>query len=172
VGRYGERVRCPYCREAEDKVVDSRTTDEGAAIRRRRECLRCGRRYTTYERLEDLPLLVRKRSGQKDPFDRAKIVAGIARAAVNRPLDGATIDAVASEVEEEVRAAGPEVGSDRVGLAVLERLRALDPVSYLRFASVYKGFDDVRDFEREVGLLTKTTAPKRRRSRRAAGEGG
>ncbi|HZJ25831.1 MAG TPA: transcriptional regulator NrdR [Acidimicrobiia bacterium] len=157
-------MRCPYCRAADDKVVDSRLTEEDAAIRRRRECLVCSRRFTTYERLEELPLLVVKRSGQKDPFDRAKVTAGIARAAVNRPVEPDTIEALAAEVEEELRGVGLEVGSDQVGLAVLERLRTLDPVSYLRFASVYKGFEDVSDFEREVGLLTKTTAPKRRRS--------
>ena len=145
-------------------MVDSRLTEEDAAIRRRRECLVCSRRFTTYERLEELPLLVVKRSGQKDPFDRAKVTAGIARAAVNRPVEPDTIEALAAEVEEELRGVGLEVGSDQVGLAVLERLRTLDPVSYLRFASVYKGFEDVSDFEREVGLLTKTTAPKRRRS--------
>lgn len=155
-------MRCPYCREADDKVVDSRLTDEGAAIRRRRECLACGRRYTTYERLDDVPLTVVKRAGQREPFDRAKLVAGISRAAVNRPVDEATIEGIAVEVEEGLRALGAEVASDQVGFAVLERLRVLDPVSYLRFASVYKGFDDVADFEREVGLLQKTTAPKRR----------
>jgi transcriptional repressor NrdR len=155
-------MRCPYCREVDDKVVDSRLTDEGAAIRRRRECLACGRRYTTYERFDDVPLTVVKRAGQKEPFDRAKVAAGISRAAVNRPIDEATIDAVAAEVEEGLRAIGAEVGTDQVGIAILERLRVLDPVSYLRFASVYKGFEDVADFEREVGLLHKTTAPKRR----------
>ena len=160
--QYSEGMRCPSCHELDDKVVDSRLTDEGGAIRRRRECLACGRRYTTYERFDDVPLLVVKRSGQKEAFDRAKVVAGISRAAVNRPVDAATIEAVAAEVEEGLRAIGAEVGADQVGFAVLERLRTLDPVSYMRFASVYKGFDDVADFEREVGLLQKTTAPKRR----------
>lgn len=165
-GSYGEPVRCPYCRTTDDKVVDSRLSENGAAIRRRRECLTCNRRYTTYERLEDLPLLVVKRSGQHDPFDRAKVIAGIERATVNRPVEPATIEALAAEIEEELRGLGIEVGSDQVGRAVLERLRGLDPVSYLRFASVYKGFENASDFEREVGLLTKTTAPKRRRRRR------
>ncbi|MGZ8642025.1 MAG: transcriptional regulator NrdR [Actinomycetota bacterium] len=155
-------MRCPFCHEVDDKVVDSRVTEEGAAIRRRRECLACGRRYTTYERFDDVPLVVVKRAGQKEPFDRAKVVAGISRAAVNRPVDAATIEAVAIEVEEGLRVIGAEVGTDQVGFAVLERLRVLDPVSYLRFASVYKGFEDVADFEREVGLLQKMTAPKRR----------
>ncbi len=155
-------MRCPYCLEVDDKVVDSRLTEEGSAIRRRRECLGCGRRYTTYERLDDVQLIVVKRSGHKEPFDRAKLAAGIASAAVNRPVEPATVDAIAAEVEEELRAGGAETGTDPVGLAVLERLKVLDPVSYLRFASVYKGFDDVSDFAREVGLLQKTTAPKHR----------
>jgi transcriptional repressor NrdR len=154
-------VRCPFCRANDDKVVDSRLADEGAAIRRRRECLSCGRRYTTYERVEEVPLVVRKRSGEVEPFDRAKLRSGIERAASGR-LDDATIDAVVVDVEEALRADGGEVGSDQVGVAVLERLRGLDAVAYLRFASVYKGFEDLADFEREVGELQKTTAPKQR----------
>jgi transcriptional repressor NrdR len=154
-------VRCPYCRENDDKVVDSRVADEGGAIRRRRECLVCGRRYTTYERVEEVALDVRKRSGEIEPFDRAKLRSGVERAASGR-LDDATIDEVAAGVEEELRAVGAEVPSDRVGLAVLERLKVLDHVAYLRFASVYKGFEDLADFEREVGELQKTTAPKQR----------
>ncbi len=154
-------MRCPFCRANDDKVVDSRVADEATAIRRRRECLACGRRYTTYERVEDVAVVVRKRSGSTEPFDRVKLRAGIERAATGR-LDDATIDAVVLAVEEELRAEGGEVASDRVGLAVLERLRALDPVAYLRFASVYKGFEELADFEREVGELQKTTAPKRR----------
>jgi len=154
-------VRCPYCRENDDKVVDSRVADAGAAIRRRRECLVCGRRYTTYERVEDVGLVVRKRSGASEPFDRTKLRAGVERAATNR-LDDAALDALVTGVEEEFRALGGEVGSERVGLAVLERLRGLDHVAYLRFASVYKGFEDLADFEREVGELQKTTEPKRR----------
>jgi transcriptional repressor NrdR len=155
-------VRCPYCRANDDKVVDSRLAEESAAIRRRRECLACGRRYTTYERVEELPLLVQKRSGVVEPFDRAKLHAGIERAAHGR-LDGETIEVLAGGLEEELRELGPEVSSDQVGLAVLERLRALDPVAYLRFASVYKGFEDLADFEREVTELQKNTEPKRRR---------
>src|SRR5215204_5317911 len=150
---YRGAVRCPYCQTADDKVVDSRPSDDGAAIRRRRECLTCGRRFTTYERLEELPLMVVKRAGVKEPFERGKVEAGIQRAVTHRP------------VEEGLRAAGAEVSSERVGLAVLERLRDLDPVSYLRFASVYKGFEDVTDFEREVAVLQKSTEPKRHPAR-------
>jgi transcriptional repressor NrdR len=154
-------VRCPYCRANDDKVVDSRVADEATAIRRRRECLACGRRYTTYERVEDVAVVVAKRSGSAEPFDRVKLRAGIERAATGR-LDDPTIDTIVTAVEEELRAEGGEVGSDRVGLAVLEQLRALDPVAYMRFASVYKGFEELADFEREVGELQKTTAPKAR----------
>jgi transcriptional repressor NrdR len=154
-------VRCPYCRANDDKVVDSRLAEDAIAIRRRRECLACGRRYTTYERVEEVAVLVRKRSGLTEPFDRATLRAGIEHAGTGR-LDAATIDAVVTQVEEELRAEGGEVASDRVGVAVLEQLRGLDPVAYLRFASVYKGFEELADFEREVGELQKLTAPKHR----------
>lgn len=153
-------VRCPYCHGMDDKVVDSRMADGGAATRRRRECLRCGRRYTTFERVEEAHIVVVKRSGEREPFERAKIADGVRRAAKNRPIAEDDIAALAAAVEEQVREQGPEVGSEVVGKAVLDRLRALDPVAYLRFASVYKGFEDVTDFEREVGLLQKTTSPK------------
>jgi transcriptional repressor NrdR len=154
-------VRCPYCRANDDKVVDSRVAEESMAIRRRRECLACGRRFTTYERVEEAPLLIRKRSGATEPFHAAKLRAGIQRSASGR-LDDPVVDQVVTAVEEELRAMGGEVSSDRVGMAVLERLRALDHVAYLRFASVYKGFEDLADFEREVVELQKTTEPKQR----------
>jgi transcriptional repressor NrdR len=153
------------CASLDDKVVDSRLAEDGVAIRRRRECLACGRRFTTYERLDDLPLHVIKRSGDREPWDRAKVVAGLHAAAKNRPRADELIDDIALQVEEEARLAGPEATSEQVGLAVLERLRALDEVAYLRFASVYKGFADADDFAREArdaGLLTKATAPKPR----------
>jgi transcriptional repressor NrdR len=160
-------MRCPFCHRADDRVVDSRTAEGGAAIRRRRECARCGRRFTTYERVEDLPLVVLKRSGSVEPFSRDKVLVGVRKAAVNRPgLDERTLARLAATVESRVREDGPEVRSEEVGLAVLECLRDLDDVAYLRFASVYKGFEDVADFEREAQLLQegrpleKTTAPK------------
>jgi transcriptional repressor NrdR len=142
-------------------VVDSRQAEDGSAIRRRRECLGCGRRFTTFERLEELPLVVVKRSGEREPFRRDKIVAGLQAASKGRPLGDEQRDAVAAAVEETLRLEGPEVTSEQVGLAVLDELRTLDEVTYLRFASVYKGFDDLRDFQRELGLLRKATAPKR-----------
>lgn len=153
-------MRCPACGADDDKVVDSRLADDGAAIRRRRECLTCGRRFTTYERVDEVPAAVVKRSGYRELFDRAKIVAGLRAAAKNRPVSAEQMEALAVEVEESLKLEGPEISSQQIGMAVLERLRALDQVAYVRFASVYKGFADVGDFEREVGLVTKATKPK------------
>jgi transcriptional repressor NrdR len=156
------RVRCPWCQSLEDKVVDSRLAEDGVAIRRRRECLSCNRRFTTYERLEEAPLWVVKRGGQREPFDRAKVVAGVRAATKNRPVSEEELEEIAQQVEEALRGEGVEVTSQQIGVTVLERLRDVDDVAYLRFASVYKGFADLGDFQREVGLLTKTTEPKRR----------
>ena len=143
-------------------MVDSRTADDGAAIRRRRACLACGRRFTTFERIEEAPLMVVKRSGQRETFDRAKLVAGLRAATKNRLGVADRVEGLAAELEDSFRLSGPEVTSQAIGIAVLDRLRDVDEVAYLRFASVYKGFEDVGDFEREVGLLTKSTEPKRR----------
>ena len=154
-------MRCPWCGHPEDRVVDSREAQEGQVTRRRRECLACGRRFTTYERLEEVALTVTKRSGERVPFDRSKIVEGVRAASKNRPVTEEAMQSLASDVEEAIRISGPEVTSQQVGLAVLERLRALDEVAYLRFASVYKGFSGALDFEREAGMLTKSTEPKR-----------
>ena len=153
-------MRCPGCSSLDDKVIDSRLAEEGAAIRRRRECLDCGRRFTTFERLEESPLVVVKRSGLREPFVRTKIVAGVGSAAKNRPIGADQIEALAAEIEESLRLEGPEVPSARIGLAVLDRLRGLDDVAYLRFASVYKGFEAPSDFEREMGLLTRHDRPE------------
>lgn len=147
-------MRCPSCSSLDDKVVDSRLADEGAAIRRRRECLDCGRRFTTFERVDEVALVVLKRSGVREPFRRAKVVAGVAAAAKNRPLGPEQLEGLAADVEESLRFEGSEVTSARVGAIVLERLRALDEVAYVRFASVYKGFDAPGDFEREVLALS------------------
>jgi transcriptional repressor NrdR len=157
---YGQHVRCPACTSIDDRVVDSRASDDGTAIRRRRECLACGRRFTTFERLEEVPLTVVKRSGVREPFDREKIIAGLRAATKNRPVTSDDLAAVGAEIEESLRLDGPELRSERIGLAVLDRLRTLDQVAYVRFASVYKEFDDPADFEREISLLTKATAPK------------
>ncbi|HXW39303.1 MAG TPA: transcriptional regulator NrdR [Acidimicrobiales bacterium] len=153
------RVRCPHCLADDDRVVDSRIAEDGAAIRRRRECAGCGHRYTTFERIEEVPLSVVKRSGLREPFERGKVIDGLRAATKNRPVTESVLETVARDVEDELREAGPVATSEEVGLAVLDRLRAVDEVAYLRFASVYKGFEGAEDFRREVGLL-KTTAPK------------
>jgi transcriptional repressor NrdR len=158
-------MRCPFCLADDDKVVDSRPAEEAVVVRRRRECLACGRRFTTHERVVELPLMVVKRSGEREPFERAKLARGIERAVAGSPIDAGAVDALVLDIEEETRAAGAEVASERLGRAVLERLQALDPVSYLRFASVYQGFESPADFERAVIELEKTTAPKRERTR-------
>ncbi len=152
-------MRCPNCSSLDDKVVDSRLADEGVAIRRRRECLGCGRRFTTFERIEEVGLVVVKRSGLREPFRRPKVVAGVRAAAKNRPVSADQLETLAGDVEEALRLEGSEVSSARVGAIVLERLRALDEVAYVRFASVYKGFDDPGDFEREIVALSKTDRP-------------
>ena len=152
---------CPYCGDEEDKVVDSRIAEEGRAIRRRRECLNCGRRYTTFERAEEVPLLVAKRNGVEEPFDLEKVVAGIRMAVKNRPVSEAEVTALAVDVEEAMRADSRRpIPSSEIGREVLERLRELDDVAYLRFASVYKDFQELDDFEREAAVLLKRSPPK------------
>lgn len=159
--RYRDGVRCPDCAIDHDKVVDSRAAEEGQVTRRRRECLACGHRFTTFERVEEVALVVVKRSGEREDFSRAKVVAGLAAATKNRPVTDRQRVALAAAVEESLRLeGGGEVPSQRIGWAVLERLRELDQVASVRFASVYKEFDDPTDFAREVGLLTKGTLPK------------
>lgn len=160
-------VRCPACGSFDDKVVDSRQSDDGSSIRRRRACLSCSRRFTTFERLEEVPLTVVKRSGDREPFDRAKVIAGLRAATKARPVTEDQLEDVTTAVEEALRLDGVDVTTAEVGAAVLERLRDLDLVAAVRFASVYKEFDDLADFERELGeltrasALTKATEPKR-----------
>lgn len=165
-------MRCPSCSSVEDRVVDSREVDDGGAVRRRRECLACGFRFTTFERSPVVSLLVVKRSGAREPFDRAKLIAGIQAACKNRPVDADDVGALVDAVAEAARQDGAEVASQKIGVAVLDRLRELDDVAYLRFASVYKGFEDAGDFAREVGLLTKRTAPKQHGDARATRDAG
>jgi transcriptional repressor NrdR len=155
-------MRCPYCDNEEDKVVDSRTADEGRAIRRRRECLACARRFTTFERQEETPLLIGKRNDVEEPFERSKIVDGVIAAAKNRPVTLAAIETLAEDVEDALRAFPKRpVPSAEIGREVLERLAVLDEVAYLRFASVYKDFQELNDFERELGILLKKSPPKK-----------
>jgi transcriptional repressor NrdR len=154
-------VRCPSCDSLDDKVVDSRQAEDGGSIRRRRQCLNCDRRFTTFERIEVAALVVVKRSGHAEPFDAHKIAIGVQPAIKGRPVGAQEVEALALAVEEQLRLEGGSgVTSERIGRAVLEGLYELDVVAALRFASVYKGFDDLADFERELTLLTKDTAPK------------
>ena len=157
-------MRCPWCGHREDKVVDSRPAEQGAAIRRRRECLSCGRRFTTFERIEDVGLVVIKRDGSREPYLREKVVAGIRKAIVNRPVTEEQVAQLTDRVEERLRRRGPEVTSQQVGLEILSQLARLDQVAYVRFASVYRDFQEITDFEREVGTLQKK-APAKPRNR-------
>ena len=150
-------MRCPYCGHLEDRVVDSREAQEGQATRRRRECLGCGRRFTTYERVEEVFPHVVKKDGRREAFDRRKIVEGLLRACQKRPVSREQIDDLVSGVERRVQELGErEVRSAVVGEAVMERLRELDKVAYVRFASVYRAFADVGEFMNELkGLAAK-----------------
>lgn len=152
-------MRCPSCGTDDDRVVDSRPTAGGQAIRRRRECGACGARFTTFERVERPALRVRKRSGAVVAFEPAKVREGMARAAKGRISDE-LLDQAAGAVEATVRSNGPVVSSEQVGLAVLAQLRGLDEVAYVRFASVYKDFQGPEDFEKELSSLRKDAPPK------------
>ena len=168
-------MRCPYCRHADSRVVDSREAEDGQLIRRRRACPECGRRFTT---VEEAVLAVVKRSGVTEPFSRQKVAAGVRKACQGRPVDDDAIALLAQRVEEAVRARGAaEVPSQDVGLAILGPLRELDEVAYLRFASVYRSFDTLDDFEREIAALRAAamarldatpTSPARRQAGSAA----
>lgn len=156
-------MRCPYCSADQDRVVDSRPAEGGAAIRRRRACLACGQRFSTYERSEQVALAVRKRSGLVEPFDRDKIAAGIEKATKNLPVEPEAVHRAVAVVEARVRGLGRrEVPSELVGSEVLAALRQLDPVAYVRFASVYKGFTTTADFTRELASLQADLADGRR----------
>jgi transcriptional repressor NrdR len=151
-------VRCPYCRHADSRVVDSREADDGQLIRRRRACPECGKRFTT---VEEAVLAVVKRSGVTEPFSRSKIMAGVRKACQGRPVDEDAIALLAQRVEETIRARGAaEIPSHEVGLAILGPLRDLDEVAYLRFASVYKSFDSLDEFEREIAALRESATAR------------
>ena len=144
-------MHCPFCRHGDSRVVDSRTADDGTAIRRRRQCPECGRRFTT---IETARLSVLKRSGANEPFSRAKVLAGVRKACQGRPVSEDDLALLAQRVEETVRSnGGPEIAAHDIGLAVLGPLRELDEVAYLRFASVYRGFTSMADFEAEIEAL-------------------
>lgn len=144
-------MRCPYCNHTEDRVVDSRTSREGRAVRRRRECLECGRRFTTYEYVEERPLQVVKRTGEVEAYDRRKLLRSLEVAAAKRPIVAAEIDAIVEGIERELdRSDATEVESGRLGEMVMERLKARDHIAYVRFASVYRNFQDLTEFFEEL----------------------
>lgn len=147
-------MHCPFCRHTDSRVVDSRTADDGSSIRRRRECPNCGRRFTT---LESCSLLVRKRSGVLEPFSRDKVIFGVRRACQGRPVTDDQLSLLAQQVEEAIRNTGQaRVDSHQVGLAILDPLRELDEVAYLRFASVYSSFNSIDDFAKAIEELRKS----------------
>ena len=154
-------VHCPSCSFDDTKVIDSRLSEEGGAIRRRRSCTQCGYRFTTYERLEEVALNVVKRGGRNQTFDRLKMMAGIQAAVKGRPVGDEMIMEIAERIEDALRLEGGDVTSNQVGHAVLEQLRSIDEVAYMRFASVYKNFDDAADFKRELALLEKHASTSR-----------
>ena len=154
-------MHCPSCSFDDTKVIDSRLSEEGGAIRRRRSCTQCGYRFTTYERLEEVALNVVKRGGGRQPFDRLKMMAGIQAAVKGRPVSDEMIMEIAERIEDALRLEGGDVTSNQVGHAVLEQLRLIDEVAYMRFASVYKNFDDAADFKRELALLEKHASTSR-----------
>jgi transcriptional repressor NrdR len=147
-------MRCPQCGDRDTRVVDSRDLDDAATIRRRRECNACATRFTTYERIEAARLVVVKRDGTRQEFDREKLAAGLRKALTRRPVPDAAADIAADAIEAELRAAGlPEVPSSRVGAMAMAQLRGIDQIAYIRFASVYQSFEDLEDLKREVDTL-------------------
>jgi len=149
-----ETLKCPYCGFSESKVVDSRSTEDDSSIRRRRECLGCNKRYTTYEKIEDIPILIIKKNMNREYFDRTKIINGLIKACQKRPVSRSQIENIADEVEKKINNEMlTEVRSEYVGEIIMEHLKKVDEVSYVRFASVYRQFKDVNTFMEEIKNL-------------------
>ena len=147
-------MRCPYCSYNESKVIDSRPAEEGTTIRRRRECLACQKRFTTYEVMEHLPLVVVKRDGSRQSFDRSKVLNGMLRSCEKRPVPLTALEAIADEIEQELQNSfDREISTTQIGEMVMDRLKTLDEVAYVRFASVYRQFKDVNTFMDELAKL-------------------
>ena len=147
-------MRCPYCGYKESKVVDSRPADEGSSIRRRRECLQCEKRFTTYETVESLPMVVIKKDGSRQSFDRRKVLGGMMRACEKRPVSMAQLEKIAEEIEQDLQnSMEREVSTEDIGEKVMDRLRTVDQVAYVRFASVYRQFKDIDTFMTELNKL-------------------
>ena len=154
-------MKCPFCDELEDKVVDSRMAKEGGVIRRRRECLGCKRRYTTYERVEEILPVVVKKDGRREPFDRGKILSGLKKACEKRPISTATIELVTDRIEKRIQEMGEtEIASTAIGEEVMSELHQLDQVAYVRFASVYREFKDIDQFMDELKALARERREK------------
>ena len=149
-------MKCPYCGEADSKVIDSRSADEGTSIRRRRECLKCGRRFTTYETVESMPLVVVKKDGSRQTFDRNKVLAGLVKACEKRAVPLSTLEKITSDIEQQLlNSLSREVASEHIGELVMEKLKEVDEVAYVRFASVYRQFRDINTFMDELSKLLK-----------------
>ncbi len=154
-------MRCPFCLHLDSKVLDSRQTEEGASIRRRRECMACHKRFTTYERLDQIPFLVIKKDGRREPFSRTKILNGMMRACEKRPISVETLEKAVKQIEGEVRSRlEREVSSESIGELVMDKLRELDDVAYVRFASVYRQFKDIDRFIEELQQLRRDSVRK------------
>jgi transcriptional repressor NrdR len=161
---------CPFCGHLEDKVVDSRESKEGESIRRRRECLNCGRRFTSYERIDEIPYMVVKKDGSREPYDRNKILGGLRRACEKRPISVAQLESIADQIEKVVQDSGDrEVHTSEIGKIIMRRLKAIDKVAYVRFASVYLEFEDVSEFMSELKTLVQSRVdrprPKKQKSK-------
>lgn len=149
-------MKCRYCLGTDSKVVDSRPTEDGTAIRRRRECINCGRRFTTYEKIEEIPIMVIKKDGTRQAFDGDKIRSGVRKACEKRPVSAVEIDKLVDDVEREIfNSLEQEIKSDYIGELVMQRLKDMDEVAYVRFASVYRQFKDINTFMAELKLLLK-----------------
>jgi transcriptional repressor NrdR len=150
-------MRCPYCAHIEDKVVDSRESKDGDSIRRRRECLACGRRFTSYERIDEIQFMVVKKDGRREPFERGKVLAGLLRASEKRPISVNQLEDIADQVEKRLQdSADREMPTTKIGEIIMRRLKALDKVAYVRFASVYLEFEDVSEFMTELKDLVRS----------------
>ena len=147
-------MKCPYCGYSESKVIDSRPADENSSIRRRRECLSCGKRFTTYETVESLPMVVVKKDGSRQSFDRSKVLGGMIRACEKRPVPLAELEKIAEEIEQDLQnSMEREISTEAIGEKVMDRLRNVDQVAYVRFASVYRQFKDIDTFMTELNKL-------------------
>jgi len=150
-------VKCPYCANLGDKVVDSRESKEGEVIRRRRECLGCGRRFTSYERIDEIPYMVVKKDGSRERFERQKLVAGLLKACEKRPVRVASLESIADKVESALQEkAEREISTEEIGAEVMRELRQLDQVAFVRFAAVYRNFRDIDEFKNELNQLLRT----------------